>query len=598
MPASSAVSPLLNAEGPVRVVVTSEGADVSETAELISVTVRRAVNKVPSATLVFADGDMPEQSFPLSDAAHFKPGAKVTLKAGYGDSEALIFSGIVVRHGLTIAGSNDARLVVECRDEAVKLTVGRKNSHHLDKTDADVITALVAAHGLGATVSGAALLNAELVQHYCTDWDFLLARAEANGCLVVVTDGKVAVGAPQTTGAAALAVKYGESLIDFQADLDARHQYASVQATAWDMKTQAIVQSAAENPATLSAQGNINSQTLSQVLGLSTLALQSGAPWPKAALDGWAKAQQLKSGLARLRGRMRFQGSALATVGGLIDLQGVGQRFNGTVFVTGLTHQIESGEWTTEADFGTPVEWFTERADIAAPAAAGLVPGIEGLHVGVVVKLDADPAGEHRVQVKVPSAGVDTVWARLMQFYASSAFGAFFVPEVGDEVVLGWFNDDPGFPVILGSLYSSKRAPPHALTAENNVKAIVTRCKARFEINDEDKVITLTTPGNNKLVFSDKDKSIVMTDQNNNKVELHTGGIVLDSPKDIKISAKGTISIDAVGAITISSKADVKVEGLNVSCDAKVGMVAKGAASAELSAAGQTTVKGAMVMIN
>lgn len=592
------VSPLANAEGPVRVVVTSEGADVSESAELISATVRRAVNKVPSATLVFADGDMPEQSFPLSDAAHFKPGAKVTLKAGYGDGEDLIFSGIVVRHGLTIAGNNDARLVVECRDEAVKLTVGRKNSHHADKSDADVISALVSAHGLTATVSGAALQHGELVQHYCSDWDFLLSRAEANGCLVVVTDGSVAVGAPQTSGSAALAVKYGESLIDFQADIDARHQYASVQATAWDMKTQALVQSSAESPATLNAQGNLDSQTLAQVLGLSTLALQSGAPLSKAALDGWAKAQQLKSGLARLRGRMRFQGSALAAVGGLIDLQGVGQRFNGTVFVTGLTHQIESGEWTTEADFGSPAEWFTERADIAAPAAAGLVPGIEGLHVGVVLKLDADPASEHRVQVKVPSAGVDSVWARLLQFTASSAFGAFFVPEIGDEVVLGWFNDDPGFPVVLGSLYSSKRAPPNTLTAENNVKAIVTRCKAKLEFNDEDKVITITTPGNNKVVFSDKDKSIVMTDQSNNKVELHTGGITLDSPKDIKITAKGTITLDAVGAVTITSKADVKIDGLNVNCEAKVGLVAKGAASAELSASGQTTVKGAMVMIN
>ena len=50
--------------------------------------------------------------------------------------------------------------------------------------------------------------------------------------------------------------------------------------------------------------------------------------------------------------------------------------------------------------------------------------------------------------------------------------------------------------------------------------------------------------------------------------------------------------------MTITSKADVKIDGLNVNCEAKVGLVAKGAASAELSASGQTTVKGAMVMIN
>jgi uncharacterized protein (DUF2345 family) len=99
-------------------------------------------------------------------------------------------------------------------------------------------------------------------------------------------------------------------------------------------------------------------------------------------------------------------------------------------------------------------------------------------------------------------------------------------------------------------------------------------------------------------VFSDTDKSILIQDQNSNKIELGTGGITLDSPKDIKITAKGGITIDAVGAVSISSKADVKAAGLNINCEAQVGFVGKGTANAELSAAGQTVVKGAMVMIN
>ena len=89
-----------------------------------------------------------------------------------------------------------------------------------------------------------------------------------------------------------------------------------------------------------------------------------------------------------------------------------------------------------------------------------------------------------------------------------------------------------------------------------------------------------------------------MQDQNNNKVELSQAGIVLDSPKDITINAKGKITIDAVGEIGISSKADTNIEGLNVNAKANVGFVGKGSATAELSAAGNTTVKGAMVMIN
>jgi uncharacterized protein involved in type VI secretion and phage assembly len=217
-----------------------------------------------------------------------------------------------------------------------------------------------------------------------------------------------------------------------------------------------------------------------------------------------------------------------------------------------------------------------------------------------VKKLDADPAGQHRVQVSIPVTGASTdgVWARLLQFHASNAFGAFFVPEIGDEVLLGYLNDDPSQPVILGSLYGAKHPPPYTLAAENNTKAVVTRSKVKIEIDDKDKVLTITTPGNNKIVLSDKDKSILLQDQNSNKVELGTGGITLDSPKDIKITAKGGITLDAVNAVSITSKADVKGSGLNVSFEAQVGFTGKGSATAELSASGQTTVKGAMVMIN
>jgi hypothetical protein len=119
-----------------------------------------------------------------------------------------------------------------------------------------------------------------------------------------------------------------------------------------------------------------------------------------------------------------------------------------------------------------------------------------------------------------------------------------------------------------------------------------------IEFDEDKKILTIRTPANNQVVLSDEGKSILVQDQNNNKVELNAEGIVFDSPKDIKISAKGTITLDAVGAISITSKADVKSSGLNVNCDAQVGFTAKGTATAELSASGQTVVKGAMVMIN
>jgi hypothetical protein len=90
----------------------------------------------------------------------------------------------------------------------------------------------------------------------------------------------------------------------------------------------------------------------------------------------------------------------------------------------------------------------------------------------------------------------------------------------------------------------------------------------------------------------------VLSDQSGNVVRLEPAGITLQSPKDITIEAKGAVSISAVGALALRANADVKVQGLNIDCEAQVGLTARGSSSAELSAQGMTTVKGAMVMIN
>ncbi len=596
----TAPSPQLGSDGVVRVTVTSDGQAVPDSLQIISLEVRRAVNNLPSARLVIADGDMPNKQFPASDASHFKPGAAIKISAGYGDDEQALFEGLVVKHGLRVSGDNDARLIVECRDKAVRMTVGRKNANYLARTDSAIVKDLIDAAGLKADVESTTISHTGLAQHYCSDWDFMLARAEACGLLVIVDDGTVTVKAPAVSGEPVLKVTYGDDLIEFNAELDARSQYTQAQAVSWDPKTQAPVLGAVASPASLHAQGDLDSATLARVIGLPTWRMQASAPLAKESLTNWAKAQQLKAGLARVCGSMRFQGSAKAKVGTLVAVEGVGARFSGSVYLSGVVHEINDGNWTTEAEFGLAPNWFVERSDVRAPAAAGLLPSIEGLQIGTVLKLDGDPDNEHRIQVSVPVLQAERagIWARLMQFHGSSGIGTFFVPEVGDEVVLGYFGNDPSHPVVLGSLYSSKRAPPYALEAANNTKAFVTRCQSKIEFNEADKVITVTTPAANKIVISDTDKSIVLTDQNGNELKLSPAGISLDSPKDIQLTAKGRIVLDAVGAVSITSKADVKASGLNIECQAQVGVTAKGGASAELSAAGQTTVKGALVMIN
>lgn len=596
-----AESPEANSNESLVLKISSNDIPIKDAIGVVSVTVNKAVNRIPMARIVIADGDLPNKDFPISNSDDFKPGAEIKISAVYGKEDGTLFEGVIVKHGIDITGDSRARLVIECRDPVVAMTIGRHNANFVDTTDGDIITRLIGNYtGLDAEVDSTTVTWKELVQYYCTDWDFMVSRAEVNGLLVTVDDGTVSVKAPQTGETPQLEVTYGGDLMEFHADIDARTQLSAVKGTSWDLKTQAIVEGKEAAAPALGLQGDMKSAELAQVTGPKSFRLQTPAPMEKTALEAWSDGQQLKSGLARVRGVMKFQGNSLAKPGGVIQLKGVGDRFNGNAFISSVTHQITTRGWTTEAEFGMSPDWFAERRDLVAPPAAGLTPGVQGLQIGVVTKLDEDPEGQNKVQVSVPVLQADTegVWARLATPYASESFGTFFIPDIGDEVVLGYFNDDPSNPVILGSMYSSSRKPPYDLTAENFTKAIVTKEQLKLEFDDEKKVITILTPGNNQIVISDDEKSIVLKDQNDNQVTLNEQGITLDSPKDIRINAKGKITISATGEIGISSKADVKTDGMNVNISAKTAFLAKGNATAELSASGQTTVKGAMVMIN
>lgn len=596
-----APSPALASDGVLNLVISSNGTALPDTARVISVEVSKSVNKLPQARIMLADGDMPTQVFTLSDSALLAPGAKIKIEAGYGATKTLIFAGVVVKHGVRISEGNDSRLVIDCRHPAFALTLGRNNANHVSATDSDAIIKLLGAcPGISVDVTATTASYDGLVQYYSSDWDFVLARAEANGLLVLCDDAGVSVCAPKTGADAVLSVNWGVDLLSFQGEIDARTQYAQVTGVAWDPSLQEVAQQSAAVVA-LNAQGDLDGDTLAKVGNVANLRLQSAVPLKAEALTAWAKARQVKAALARVRGSMSFSGSALAVPGCLIEIKGVGARFNGKVFVSAVEHHIVDGNWRTDAEFGMSPDWAAERhGGEGAETASGLTPGVTGLQIGVVTKLDEDPAGQHRIQVTLPVLQDSNggVWARLASAYGSKSIGAFFIPEIGDEVIIGYFNNDPSNPVVLASLYSSARTPPYKLTAENFTKAIVTKGLIKVEFDDDKKVLTLLTPAGNTLVMSDDARSIVIKDQNGNKVALDGNGILLDSPFDIVFNAKGKISMTAVGNIEATATADLKQSATNISSTATAALTAKGTASAELSAAGQVTVKGAMVMIN
>ena len=579
------------------------GTPIADELRVLSIYIEKKVNRIASAKITMLDGEASTGTFDASSSAVFVPGAAISIEAGYDNNNAVIFSGLIMGQTIRVDNLVGSSLEIECRDNAVRMIVGPKSHTFSKQKDSEIISSIIGNYSeLSADVTPTSTTWPQQVQYYVTDWDYIMALAEANGLIVTTLNGKISVNPPDRSTTSVLTVTYGDNLLEFNAKLNAVNQLAGVTANSWDFKTQTVVSgNAAPN---VSGAGNLTTKKLSEVVGLSAYQLQTSASLDTAYLTNWSKAQIIKSEYSKITGEAKFQGTNLVDPGKYMTFAGLGDRFNGDYIIGGVVHDLSQGNWITGVTLGLSPFWFTQEPHIAATPASGLVPGAKGLLNGTVKKMYEDPDSQYRVLVDVPlldpnGAGI---WARLTNFYSTSGAGAFFMPEVGDEVILGFINEDPRYPIILGSVYSSKTIKPFTgldPNQKNSIKAIVTKSGISVQFDDENKIWIVATPNKNTIIISDKDKKITIQDENENSIIMSSSGIDLSSQKDINISANQNVNIKGNQGVTIqSSGGDISLKGLNIKETADMQYSAQGGQMAQISGGIELTLKGAMVMIN
>ncbi|UTD15377.1 type VI secretion system tip protein VgrG [Tenacibaculum mesophilum] len=559
-----------------------EGEELSKQYEVKSITVAKEVNKIPTAQLVLLDGDASQRDFKLSNEELLIPGKEVEITAGYHSDEETIFKGIVIKHNLRIR-ANSAQLIVECKDEAVKMTVGRKSKYFYESTDSDIFEEIIGNYGLAKEVESTNYNHAELVQYNASDWDFVVSRAQANGKLCFVDDGTITIAKPNVSQSEIETVTFGSSLLDFDAEIDARHQVKKVAAYSWNHADQEVVEIEGKDP-NVSLNGNLSVSDLNKTIGLESMELRHGGVVTDTELQDWADAKWLFQQLAKVRGRVKFQGIPSVKPNTILKLEGVGDRFNGNVYVTGVQHVISEGNWIVNAQFGLSTEWFSETFEISAKPASGLLPAIQGLQVGIVSQLEEDPDGEDRILVQIPIVNNEEegIWCRVASPDAGENRGIFFRPEIGDEVIVGFINDDPNDAIVLGMLHSSAKPSPITATDDNHEKGIITRSEMKVLFDDDKKIITIETPAGKMITLDEDEGAITIEDDNSNIITINSDGISMESAGDISLKASG----------------DITIEGTNVSIAANAEFKAEGSAGAEVSTSAIAVLKGSLVQIN
>ncbi len=570
--------------GRVSFTVKIDGSELKTSYLIFSINVWLEFNKISTAEIVLLDGNV-KVGFELSDSEELIIGNELEIEVGYNGENETIFKGVIVKHAVKF-DNKISHLVITAKHKAYKMSKVRNNAVFSEATDSDIIDQIIKKSQLSAEVDATSIKHETLTQYNCTDWDFINLRAEANAQLVYTDIDKIVVKKPDLASEPKLEINNEYTILDFEAEIDGRTSYKKYNALSWNYVEQDLFDVTKDTGECDTEQGNLTTGNLASALDNDTYNINIGSCLnDESAVTSIVDASILKNSLSKIIGKINVFGVADIRPGDMISLTDIGNRFNGKTLVSSVKQVIDENSWITVIHFGFDETAYAQKYDdINSYPANGFMPAVSGLQVAKVVKLEGDPLGEDRIQIKLPNftSGASEFWARIATLDAGKERGTFFLPEVDDEVIAGFINDDPNNAVILGMLNSSGLPAPIKAEDANNTKGIYTREKIKLEFNDEVKSVLIETPGGNKLILSDDAKGFSVEDQNGNKIVLDDNGITIESAKALNLKAKN----------------DVVLEGNNVNIKAKMALKAEGSSSAEVSTSGNAVLKGSIVQIN
>ena len=198
---------------------------------------------------------------------------------------------------------------------------------------------------------------------------------------------------------------------------------------------------------------------------------------------------------------------------------------------------------------------------------AGVVPGI------VTNNQDSEEMGRVKIYFPWLSDDNETDWVRVATLMAGSGRGTFFLPEVGDEVLVAFEHGDINQPYVIGALWNGVAPPPETNSdGKNNIRKIRSRSGHEIIFNDDDTAgqekIEIHTNAGHKIVLDDsigqeKIEIIDKTGSNMITIDSVQNSINIESAMQLKIKAN-MVEIEGTTSLTLKSNAALTIQGLPV----------------------------------
>jgi phage protein D len=496
--------------------------------------------------------------FKLFDKAQFTVGDRVEIAMHADGDPVQITAGEVTALSVEQGAAGRHELVLIGFSLAHRLTHVPKRRSFQRMSDADIARRIAAEYSLQPDVEGTSGALDHVLQSNETDFAFLTRRAARIGFDCWVTNETLHFKPkPQGEGQQPPALRWGENLQRFSVRFSAIERCDEVVTRGWDpLGKRSVTGHAREGDTGTDAPAAAELASSARSAFGSVQRYATAFPVAdQAEADALAQSLMLRASGDEVYVRGEAQGNPLIGAGSDVRIERVGTRLSGRYRITSVTHIYGSHTpYVTRFVSGGKVSRsLTDliRSRTAVRSAGG---GLSGLVVGQVTNND-DPEKLCRVKVKFPALTEDdeSTWARLASPGAGPARGMQWVPEINDEVLVGFELGDTNRPIVLGGLWNRSDTPPEsALVNGGEVKG--------------------------RLLASRKNSRVLLTDAPTTSVEVSLGDAAcrlhlekssssLEGEDKLVISAsqieiKATNSVSIEGArITVKASGELAANG-------------------------------------
>ena len=508
--------------------------------------------------------------------------------------------------------------VVRGLDRSHRLFRGTRVAAYQDMTAGDIVSQVARRAGMQASVDATRTTFAHVTQDGVSDWEFLRRLARWSHRVLNVSAGRLEfLARPDSADAPSdgsadrdrTVLQHGVNLIALRATITSAGQVPEVEVRGWDPNEKRPV--VASRPAATPAArlGSVRPDQLGLDAGSPSyvLARPSVSDQDAAAEEAASLADHLAGGFVEVDGVAR--GNPSLRAGTAVQLAGVAAPFAGKYLLTSTRH-----DFTAHSGYQTSfrVSNTSERSLYGAAtggggsggAAGGRRAGTGSVYPALVTNTkDPDSLGRVRVQLPWLSDSYESAWARTVFPGAAGARGMVSLPEVGDEVLVAFGDDDLTQPYVLGGLTNGKdgsRVHVDPNTGEVSRREWTSRtgmAVAMEESSSTEQLRLATNDGQQHITMLQTQKGIEIVSLDKVDVTTSAGDVtvkgvnlVLESSGNLTLRASGNVTIEAQGSAGVSANGSLDLTS--------TGTAKLSAATTEVSGSALTTVKGAMVRIN